>query len=79
MIKVKKANLSINFLECFTKGRHGNRKTNQFTFLVNDTFDIIRVYEFKKTFFIIFKARDERSFKLPIGVPTKYKTPFSGS
>ena len=33
----------------------------------------------KETFSRIFKALEERSPKFPIGVPTIYKTPLSGS
>ena len=40
---------------------------------------IMNKFGIKNTFFRIFKALDEISFKFPIGVPTKYKTPFSGS
>ena len=32
-----------------------------------------------ETFLRMFKALEEMSFKLPIGVPTKYNTPLSGS
>jgi hypothetical protein len=53
--------------------------------LVNLYFDIIflvcRVSSqaTRETFLRTFKALEERSLKLPIGVPTRYKTLLSGS
>ena len=40
---------------------------------------LVSSHAIKETFFNIFNALRDRSFKLPIGVPTIYKKPLSGS
>ena len=40
---------------------------------------LVSSHAINETFLRMFNALGEISFKLPIGVPTKYKTPFSGS
>ena len=40
---------------------------------------LVSSHAIRETFLRIFKALYERSFKLPIGVPTIYKTLLSGS
>ena len=40
---------------------------------------LVSSHAIKETFSKMFSALGERSFKFPIGVPTIYKTPLSGS
>ena len=47
--------------------------------LINFLVCLVSSHAIKETFFRIFNALRDRSFKLPIGVPTIYKKPLSGS